>query len=52
MLGKKVATLVNGAQPAGGYKVDLDATKFVSGVYIYRLSTPERMLSKKMILLK
>lgn len=52
MLGKKVATLVNGAQPAGEYKVDFDATKLVSGVYIYRLSTPDRMLSRKMILLK
>jgi hypothetical protein len=52
ILGRKVATLVNEAKTAGSYSVEFDASKIVSGVYVYRLSTPELTISKKMLLVK
>ena len=52
LLGQKVATLVNKKQPAGGYKVEWDATDFSSGVYIYQIRAGEYNEVKKMILLK
>jgi GH35 family endo-1,4-beta-xylanase len=38
LLGRKVATLVNEARPAGVYTVRFNAAGFASGVYIYRMS--------------
>ncbi len=52
MLGREVATLVNETQQAGTYKVDFDASKLSSGVYIYSLVTAGQSFSKKMILIK
>ncbi|MCB0731567.1 MAG: T9SS type A sorting domain-containing protein, partial [Ignavibacteriae bacterium] len=52
MLGRSVAKLVNEKQNAGTYNVDFDASKLSSGAYIYRLSTPEFTLAKKMLLMK
>ncbi len=52
ILGRKIATLVNESKNAGSYSVEFDASKIVSGVYIYRLSTPELTISKKMMLVK
>jgi Secretion system C-terminal sorting domain/The GLUG motif len=37
MLGREVATLVDGAQNAGVYKLNFDGSRFASGVYFYRL---------------
>ena len=52
LLGRKIATLVNESRNPGTYSVEFDASKLVSGVYIYRLSTPELTISKKMLLVK
>jgi hypothetical protein len=52
ILGAKIATLVNQNQTAGTYKVDFDGSKLSSGMYIYQLSTPNQVLTKKMMLLK
>jgi len=52
MLGRNVATLFNEQKPAGQYAVDYDGSRLVSGIYIYRLSTPGMTISKKMTLLK
>jgi hypothetical protein len=52
ILGRKVATLVNETKHSGTYSVEFDASKLVSGVYIYRLSTPTLTISKKMMLVK
>ena len=52
LLGRKVASLVNEFKPAGEYTVDFDASKLVSGVYVYRLSAPGTMISRKMMLVK
>jgi hypothetical protein len=57
ILGSKIATLVNGKQNAGIQKVEWngkdDSGKAVaSGVYFYKISTPEFTQTKKMMLLK
>ena len=50
--GQRVATLVNTVQPAGMHSVSFDASSLASGVYLYRLTTGNTMLSRKMILIK
>ena len=52
ILGQQVATLVNSSQLAGSYSVDFNAADLASGVYIYRLSTQNYTISKKMLLMK
>ncbi len=52
VLGRLVTTLVNGNQAAGKYSVSFDASKLSSGVYVYQLSTPNKVITKKMMLLK
>lgn len=52
LLGRKVATLVNENRPAGMHTVEFDGSKFVTGLYIYRLSTPNQVFAKKMLLIK
>jgi len=52
LMGRKVATLVNGKQTAGEKSISFDASKLASGVYIYRLNVGNQLFTKKMILLK
>ncbi len=52
VLGREVAVLVNGVQPAGVHQVQLDASDLASGMYLYRLQTAQGVLSKTMTLLK
>lgn len=51
-LGQKVATLINGFQSSGEQKITWDATSNPSGIYIYRLSTADQTLTKRMMLIK
>jgi hypothetical protein len=52
MLGRVVATLVEGEKAAGNYSVQFDGGRFPSGTYLYRLITPERSITRTMILMK
>jgi len=52
LLGQKVATLVSEKQPSGTYKVELDATGFASGVYLYKLKAGDFVETQKMVLLR
>lgn len=57
ILGQQVTTLVDGEKPAGTYRVtwngtDADGTQAATGIYFYRLTTGDRQISKKMLLLK
>ncbi len=52
LTGRLVATLVDGMQQPSNYRVDFDANNLASGVYMYRLETPNTTLTRKMILLK
>jgi len=52
MLGKEVATLVDGQQTAGSYVADFDAASLANGVYVYRLQAGSFSSAKKMVVLK
>ena len=52
VLGKEVATLVNGRVEAGKHKVEFDASALNSEVYFYQIESENYAETKKMILLK
>ncbi|MFA6456955.1 MAG: T9SS type A sorting domain-containing protein [Bacteroidota bacterium] len=52
ILGKEVATLVNGSQEAGQYSVQFKAPQLSSGVYFYRLESGSFNIVKKMMFIK
>jgi hypothetical protein len=52
VLGKEVATLVNGEESAGSKTVQFNGENLASGVYFYRLSTGTFMDVKRMTLIK
>jgi len=52
LLGEAVTTLVNNEQKAGRYEVVFDASRFASGVYLYRLESKNFISIKKMIVIK
>jgi len=52
LLGQKLATLFEGVQEAGEYKVVWDAPSAPSGVYFYRLEVNEYVETRKMVLLR
>lgn len=53
VLGREVATLVDGRQPAGEHSAHWDATgEGASGIFFYRLSTPGKSIVGKMVLMK
>lgn len=52
VMGQKVADLVNEIKATGNYKVKWDATGQASGIYYYRLNTPEQVITRQMTLIK
>jgi hypothetical protein len=52
VLGRAVATLVNGNVNAGSYEASFDANGLASGVYYYRLQTDGFAETKRMLLLR
>ncbi|MDR8390849.1 T9SS type A sorting domain-containing protein [Aliifodinibius sp. S!AR15-10] len=53
MLGREVATLINQqSYSAGQHSVNWNASGYPSGVYFYRLTTPEGTFTKKLTLIK
>ena len=50
--GELVQTLVNGKKASGTYSVKFDGKNLNSGVYYYKLTTPEKTLTNKMVLIK
>lgn len=52
ILGREVTTLVNEKLLPGTYEVEWDGSKYVSGVYFYRLSATEFTETRKMVLVK
>ncbi len=52
ILGREVTTLIDGFISAGKYTVKWDGSYAVSGVYLYRITYKNQILSKKMLLIK
>lgn len=51
-LGRRVRSLVNREQLAGSYEITFDAKSLASGVYLYKLTAVNEVISRTMILLK
>ena len=52
ILGREVATLVNGVKQAGIHTVDFNASNLASGIYFYSIKAGEFTAVKKMVLVK
>jgi endo-1,4-beta-xylanase len=52
MVGREVATLVNGNQNAGYYNITFDARNLPSRVYFYRINAENYSAVKKLVLMK
>lgn len=52
VLGREVATLVDGSQESGNYKVPFTAQDLASGIYFIHLKAGKFIATKKMILMK
>ncbi len=52
LLGQNMTTLLDGLRPAGEHEVQLDASGWASGVYVYVLKTGAHTLTRHMVLLK
>lgn len=52
LLGKEIATLVNETRPAGRQVAIWDANSAPSGMYIYRLTAGDQVLTRRMMLIK
>lgn len=52
LLGKEITTLLNDVKNPGVYVIEFEANHLSNGIYFYQLITSEKIISKKMILLK
>ena len=52
VLGREVATLVNGNENIGAYHVEFNGSRLASGVYFYRLISGSHIVTRKMMMLK
>ncbi|MEO6694020.1 MAG: T9SS type A sorting domain-containing protein [Ignavibacteria bacterium] len=50
--GREMSTLVNEIKTAGYYSVTFDADNLSSGIYFYRISSKDFVMTKKMMILK
>ncbi|WP_083750327.1 invasin domain 3-containing protein [Rhodohalobacter halophilus] len=52
VIGRKVQTVVDQRYQAGYHEINFDGSSLASGVYFYRLITSDKVLSKRMTLIK
>jgi len=52
LLGRCVTTLANTTQNAGVYRIHFNGKNLASGVYFYRLTCKDALITKKMLLMK
>ena len=49
VMGRKISNITKGVLEAGSYRFYLDVSRFASGVYTYKLTTPNFKQAKKMV---
>lgn len=52
LLGRRIATLVDSSQPAGRHEVQLEAHRFASGMYLYRMEASGKTETKRMVVVR
>ena len=52
MLGREVATLVDGRKASGRHEIEFNARDLASGMYFYRLQADNTTITRKMLLVK
>ena len=52
ILGQRMAVLSTGLKPAGYHSLQLDASQWASGIYLYRLQAGDRVFTRKLMLMK
>ena len=52
LTGRKVRTLIHEMKDAGKHTIQLNGNNLSSGIYFYRLETPEKQITKKLVVLK
>jgi hypothetical protein len=52
ILGQNVRTLASGVREAGLHSIILEARDLPSGIYLYQLTTPQALLTHKLIIIK
>jgi len=52
VLGKEVATLVNGTKEAGSHTEQFNASHLSSGMYFFKLTTNQFSSTRKMVMMK
>ena len=52
LLGRRVATLLDGIVTAGSHEVEFSASRLTGGMYIYRLTAGDQVKTRKMMLIK
>jgi len=52
LIGREVATLIDGDRPAGSHRVEFDGSNLPSGIYLYRLQHEAGTIVNRMVLVK
>lgn len=52
LLGQRIETLVESRQEAGEHTISWDASSYSSGIYFYKLSTGDKVFTRRMTLLR
>lgn len=52
LLGRRIATVLDGVHAAGWHEATWDAAAFASGVYTYAVETRDHRISKSLVVLK
>jgi hypothetical protein len=50
--GRRITTLIDGVIDTGSHSINFDGSNFTSGIYVYKLTASNVILTRKMLLIK